>query len=212
MEKAVKAEDASNYHLLNLEFHDRLVEMAGNSKLTAIYRKLIKELSLFRRAEPGRRLAVADIGQRARQIVKAIASGDPDAAGRAMCDHVDGKQGAHDREPPARRAAEAARAGEPSTRRQPMMNVNGRDYRLPHQPMVVVCVDGCEPDYLAQAVADGHVPWLKRSARRRARASSPTAWCPSFTNPNNLSIVTGAPPAVHGICGNYFYDSRPARK
>ncbi|MEE1557208.1 MAG: phosphonoacetate hydrolase, partial [Alphaproteobacteria bacterium] len=29
---------------------------------------------------------------------------------------------------------------------------------------------------------------------------------PSFTNPNNLSIVTGAPPAVHGICGNYFLD------
>jgi phosphonoacetate hydrolase len=29
---------------------------------------------------------------------------------------------------------------------------------------------------------------------------------PSFTNPNNLSIVTGAPPAVHGICGNYFFD------
>jgi phosphonate utilization transcriptional regulator len=49
MEKAVKAEDTRNYHLLNLKFHDRLVEMAGNSKLTAIYRKLIKELSLFRR-------------------------------------------------------------------------------------------------------------------------------------------------------------------
>jgi phosphonoacetate hydrolase len=29
---------------------------------------------------------------------------------------------------------------------------------------------------------------------------------PSFTNPNNLSIVTGAPPSVHGICGNFFFD------
>jgi phosphonoacetate hydrolase len=29
---------------------------------------------------------------------------------------------------------------------------------------------------------------------------------PTFTNPNNLSIVTGVPPSVHGICGNYFYD------
>jgi phosphonoacetate hydrolase len=29
---------------------------------------------------------------------------------------------------------------------------------------------------------------------------------PSFTNPNNLSIVTGRPPAVHGICGNYLID------
>jgi DNA-binding GntR family transcriptional regulator len=49
MEQAVKAKDAYNYHLLNLKFHDRLVELAGNGKLTAIYRKLIKELSLFRR-------------------------------------------------------------------------------------------------------------------------------------------------------------------
>ena len=31
---------------------------------------------------------------------------------------------------------------------------------------------------------------------------------PSFTNPNNLSIITGRPPAVHGIAGNYFFDPR----
>ena len=29
---------------------------------------------------------------------------------------------------------------------------------------------------------------------------------PSFTNPNNLSIATGRPPSVHGICGNYLID------
>ena len=29
---------------------------------------------------------------------------------------------------------------------------------------------------------------------------------PTFTNPNNLSIVCGVPPSVHGICGNYFWD------
>ena len=44
MEAAVKAKDTYHDHLLNLKFHDRLVELAGNSKLTAIYRKLIKEL------------------------------------------------------------------------------------------------------------------------------------------------------------------------
>ena len=49
MEQAVKARDADHYHLLNLNFHDRLVELAGNGKLTTIYRRLIKELSLFRR-------------------------------------------------------------------------------------------------------------------------------------------------------------------
>ena len=88
MEKAVKAEDAYNYHLLNLKFHDRLVEMAGNRKLTAIYRKLIKELSLFRRLNLADGWLMPISASEHRQIVKAIASGDADTAGRAMFDHV----------------------------------------------------------------------------------------------------------------------------
>jgi phosphonoacetate hydrolase len=87
-----------------------------------------------------------------------------------------------------------------------MIEVNNRWYKLPTQPVVVVCVDGCEPDYLAQAVAGGHMPWLKKSL---AHGSGLVADCvvPTFTNPNNLSIVTGAPPSVHGICGNYLFDT-----
>jgi phosphonate utilization transcriptional regulator len=88
MEKAVKAEDARGYHLLNLKFHDRLVEMAGNSKLTAIYRKLIKELSLFRRLNLADGWLLPISAGEHRQIIKAIASGDAEAAGRAMFDHV----------------------------------------------------------------------------------------------------------------------------
>jgi phosphonate utilization transcriptional regulator len=88
MEKAVKAEDAYEYHLLNLKFHDRLVEMAGNRKLTAIYRKLIKELSLFRRLNLADGWLLPISANEHRQIVKAIASGDPDAAGQALFDHV----------------------------------------------------------------------------------------------------------------------------
>ena len=86
-----------------------------------------------------------------------------------------------------------------------MLEVNGRSYKLPTSPTVVVCVDGCEPDYLAQAVATGQMPWLKRAL---ARGEGLVADCvvPSFTNPNNLSIVTGVPPSVHGICGNYLFD------
>jgi phosphonoacetate hydrolase len=86
------------------------------------------------------------------------------------------------------------------------IEVNGRAYQLPRRPAVVVCVDGCEPDYITQAVAGAHMPWMKRVL---AEGSAVIADCvmPSFTNPNNLSIVTGAPPAVHGICGNYLYDT-----
>ena len=74
--------------LLNLKFHDRLVELAGNSKLTAIYRKLIKELSLFRRLNLADGWLMPISANEHRQIVKAIASGDPEAAGKAMFDHV----------------------------------------------------------------------------------------------------------------------------
>jgi len=86
-----------------------------------------------------------------------------------------------------------------------MITVNQRAYRVPARPTVVVCVDGCEPDYLAQAVAHGRMPWLKKVL---AEGTVLIADCviPSFTNPNNLSIVTGAPPSVHGICGNYLFD------
>ena len=85
------------------------------------------------------------------------------------------------------------------------LEVNGRRYRTPSSSTVVVCVDGCEPDYLAQATFAGHMPWMKRTL---AQGTALVADCvvPTFTNPNNLSIVTGAPPSVHGICGNFLYD------
>ncbi len=88
----------------------------------------------------------------------------------------------------------------------PDLNVNQRSYRVPAQPTVVVCVDGCEPDYLGQAVAQGQMPWLARTLRD---GTGLVADCvvPTFTNPNNLSIVTGVPPRIHGICGNYLWDT-----
>lgn len=86
------------------------------------------------------------------------------------------------------------------------IEVNGRRYRRPEHTAVVVCVDGCEPDYLAQAVAAGCMPWLARTLERGTGLLA-EAVVPSFTNPNNLSIVTGVPPSVHGICGNFLYDA-----
>ena len=85
------------------------------------------------------------------------------------------------------------------------VSVNGRRYRWMDRPLVIVCVDGCEADYITQAVQAGVAPFLAEMCRT---GTSLLAECvvPSFTNPNNLSIVTGVPPAVHGICGNYFYD------
>jgi phosphonoacetate hydrolase len=87
----------------------------------------------------------------------------------------------------------------------PTVTVNGRAYRAPERPTVVVCVDGSEPGYIEKAAEAGMAPWFRRVL---AEGTARIADCvvPSFTNPNNLSIVTGAPPAVHGICGNFFFD------
>ncbi len=89
--------------------------------------------------------------------------------------------------------------------KQRNVSANGRSYRWMDRPLVIVCVDGCEADYITQAVQAGVAPYLAEMCKKGV---SLLAECvvPSFTNPNNLSIVTGVPPAVHGICGNYFYD------
>ena len=85
------------------------------------------------------------------------------------------------------------------------MTVNGREYRGPKGAVVVVCVDGCEPEYVTRAVEAGAAPWLGE-VTATGTSLVVDAVVPTFTNPNNLSIVTGVPPSVHGICGNYFYD------
>ncbi|WP_374381454.1 phosphonoacetate hydrolase [Dongia sp.] len=85
------------------------------------------------------------------------------------------------------------------------VSVNGKTYAAPQEPIVIVCVDGCEPDYLKEAISAGVMPWLKNAVAQGADLIGDCV-VPSFTNPNNLSIVTGAPPSVHGICGNYLYD------
>ncbi len=87
----------------------------------------------------------------------------------------------------------------------PIVSVNGRTYRWPDRPLVVLCIDGCEPEYITLAVQAGAMPWMGRMVREGTYRIA-DAVVPSFTNPNNLSIVTGVPPSRHGISGNYFYD------
>jgi len=82
---------------------------------------------------------------------------------------------------------------------------NGRAYKRPQKPVVVICVDGSEPGYIERAIEAGLAPNLDRLMKTGANTTALSV-VPSFTNPNNLSIITGRPPAVHGIAGNFFYD------
>ena len=92
------------------------------------------------------------------------------------------------------------------------VSVNGRDYHWPNQPRVVVCIDGSEPDYIEQAIAAGVMPWTQKIVAGQGSDLRADCVVPSFTNPNNISIVTGVSPAIHGICGNFYYDRENDRE
>lgn len=83
---------------------------------------------------------------------------------------------------------------------------NGRAYNSPKAPTVVICLDGSEPGYIEETIKAGRAPTFERFMRDGANLLADSV-IPSFTNPNNLSIITGRPPAVHGIAGNFFWDA-----
>ena len=82
---------------------------------------------------------------------------------------------------------------------------NDRTYPAPKTCAIAICLDGCEPEYLEVAIAEGLMPTLK-AMRETGTDRLAHSVIPSFTNPNNLSIATGRPPSVHGICGNFLFD------
>ena len=87
-----------------------------------------------------------------------------------------------------------------------MIELCGRTYEVPRRKTVVFCVDGCSPEYLDDARARGLMPRLAGALGNGGFYARGLGQMPSFTNPNNVSIVTGTPPSVHGISGNYFFD------
>ncbi len=89
--------------------------------------------------------------------------------------------------------------------------INGRSYRRPGRPVVVICFDGCDPAYVTAAMAAGVVPNLARMMEEGFNAVAQAAM-PTFTNPNNVAIACGAPPAVTGVAGNYYLDRNTGRE
>jgi phosphonoacetate hydrolase len=91
------------------------------------------------------------------------------------------------------------------------VSVNGRDYAWPRVPAIAICLDGCEPAYLDEAIKAGLMPALVK-IKEKGTVRFAHSVIPSFTNPNNLSIATGRPPSVHGICGNYLYERETGKE
>jgi phosphonoacetate hydrolase len=90
---------------------------------------------------------------------------------------------------------------------KPTVDVNGTAYRWPLRPVVVVCIDGGDPAYLRRFLDEGVVPNMARFIAQ-GYGTVAEGSMPSFTCPNNMSIITGTPTSKHGISGNFYLDTR----
>ncbi|KAJ5112545.1 hypothetical protein N7532_000590 [Penicillium argentinense] len=89
----------------------------------------------------------------------------------------------------------------------PSIQLHGRTYKVPQRATVVICIDGFDPEYLAAGIEDGILPSMASFLESGFHTTANCAM-PSLTNPNNLSIITGAPTSIHGISGNYYLDKQ----
>ncbi len=93
----------------------------------------------------------------------------------------------------------------PSTTAKSPVNANGTTYRWPAKPVVVVCIDGGDPAYFQQFLKEGAIPNIARFIKQ-GFSTVADGTVPSFTCPNNMSIITGTPASKHGISGNFYLD------
>ena len=91
------------------------------------------------------------------------------------------------------------------TSNKPLVEANGIQYRWPQQPVVVVCIDGGDPAYFRQFLGEGSIPAVARFIQQGFSVVAEGSM-PSFTCPNNMSIITGTPASQHGISGNFYLD------
>ena len=87
------------------------------------------------------------------------------------------------------------------------LELNGVSYGWPNQPVVVVCIDGGDPAYFERGIKDGIIPNIEKFMKE-GFAGIANGTVPSFTCPNNMSLITGAPASVHGISGNYYLNDK----
>ncbi|MEO1455783.1 MAG: FCD domain-containing protein, partial [Pseudomonadota bacterium] len=80
--------DTATYYTLNTEFHDMLLDGAGNPRAKAMYDNMVKEMHLFRRRGLSIATNIARSIEEHRDIREAVADGDPDGARAAAERHI----------------------------------------------------------------------------------------------------------------------------
>jgi phosphonate utilization transcriptional regulator len=88
MEQAVQAQDSALYYRLNVEFHETMVSFAGNRKLYLLYRRLTRELALFRRRNLAVQSLLTGSIQEHREVLAAIRSRNKKLAADTLRRHV----------------------------------------------------------------------------------------------------------------------------
>src|ERR1700689_1312143 len=87
---------------------------------------------------------------------------------------------------------------------------NDRTYRIPQRPVLAICADGWDPSYVDDALARALMPRLAPALAGGGVYALGRAQVPTFTNPNNVAIVTGVSAARNGIAGNHYRDEHGA--
>ncbi|PCJ58322.1 MAG: phosphonoacetate hydrolase [Planctomycetota bacterium] len=90
-----------------------------------------------------------------------------------------------------------------------MLEVNDKFYEFPDDSVIGICMDGTSMDYYREAAAV--MPNLQRFLKEGS-SGEVSSVIPSYTNPNNMAIITGVPPNQNGINGNYYWDTKTGKE
>ena len=81
---------------------------------------------------------------------------------------------------------------------------NQRTYSPPDRKILGICADGWDPEYVDDALERRLMPRLAEMLDGGGSYVLARAQVPTFTNPNNVTIVTGVSAAHNGIAGNHY--------
>ncbi len=75
-----------------------------------------------------------------------------------------------------------------------------------NKKLLFICLDGCSPEYIEKSPTPNLDRLAKEGFYKEIRAMVPTV-----TNINNVSLVTGTYPKIHGITANYFLNPKTGK-
>ena len=90
MQQVSGNETIDRFHVLNLAFHDRIIEFSANRSLSDVYSRLVKQLALFRRRNLLVPKAIPRFADEHSAIVDCLAAGDAVASAEALYQHAQG--------------------------------------------------------------------------------------------------------------------------